>query len=93
MVSLILVTPSEYCFADLNSNHSVIMAYLHLLNRKHSNMRVAVGKPANIVDMSMMGKKLISEMDKTAAELPDDLGEEALNDQTDLKNEEFIYIL
>lgn len=69
------------------------MAYLALLNRKHSAMRIAVGKPANIVDLSMMGKDHISKLDKTEAEVPEDLGEQALLDMTDLKNEDFIYIL
>jgi hypothetical protein len=69
------------------------MLYLKFLNQKHSQMRVAVGKPAVIVDLSMMGKKEISEMDKTQTEIPEDLGEDAFMDQTDLKNEDFIYIL
>lgn len=56
-------------------------------------MRVAKGKPEKLVDLSMMGKKQISQMDKTAEGLTEDLGEAALEDVTDLKNEDFIYIL
>jgi hypothetical protein len=68
------------------------MLYLHILNKKHSAMRVALGKQALLVDLSLMGKKHISQMEKTEA-IPEDLGLQAFEDVTDLKNEDFIYIL
>jgi len=71
---------------------ALIMIYLQYLNKKHSAMRVAVGKPAQILDLSMMGKKELSQMNKTEEVMPDDLGDQAFDDMTDLKNEDFIYI-
>jgi hypothetical protein len=55
-------------------------------------MRVALGKPENLIDLSILGKKAISELEKSEG-TPEDLGIQAFEDATDLKNEEFIYIL
>jgi hypothetical protein len=86
------LTANLIMFCALAILSGAIMAYLTFLNHKHANMRVAVGKSAQIVDMSMVGKKELSKMDKTGA-VPEDLGEQAFEDQTDLKNEDFIYII
>lgn len=67
------------------------------LNRRHAKKREQMGKSAQIVDESMMRKDHIE--DSKAVEL----GEEAntqraveedngLQDMTDLKNEDFIYV-
>jgi hypothetical protein len=71
------------------------MLYLRLLNHRHSVQRVALGKPAKIVDLSMLGKDEVAKMDKRDMEhqLPDHLGESAiLDDVTDVKNEDFVYV-
>jgi hypothetical protein len=68
------------------------MVYLAFLNKRHSNARVAMGKPAEIVDLSMMGKDEVSRMDKTET-VPDNIGEAALvDDITDIRNEDFVYV-
>lgn len=84
----------------------LIPLYLVLLNKRHAKQREQVGKSAAIVDESMIGKDKIrtgKEMEVEDAE-----GQEAaattggagrtveedkgLNDVTDLKNEDFVYV-
>jgi len=71
--------------------------YLMFLNKWHGKKRVQLGKRANIVDESMMKKK---EMEQAAqggeldhkehiTSVEDDRG---LQDLSDLKNEDFIYV-
>lgn len=71
----------------------VTAAWLKILNRKHANMRVAVGKPAVIVDLSMMSNKELLDSGATANEVEGErMGDKAFDDITDLKNEDFIYV-
>ncbi|KAI5865836.1 MFS general substrate transporter [Durotheca rogersii] len=75
----------------------LIPLYLIYLNRVHAKRREEVGKNANIVDESMVRRKDMQEgkavdLDMnvlTGPSLEDDNG---LNDLTDLKNEDFIYV-
>jgi hypothetical protein len=62
------------------------------LNKKHANMREAVGKSANVVDQSMIGKTMVQDvsLNKKGEQVPE-AGDNGLNDMTDLKNEDFIY--
>lgn len=55
-----------------------------LLNRKHAALREQLGKSAVVVDRSMMNVE--------GEELNDGTGERAFDDETDLKNEDFIFI-
>jgi hypothetical protein len=71
--------------------------YLVFLNRWHGKKRVQLGKRADIVDGSMMKKK---EMQQTQEERDPDQKEQGANieddnglqDLSDLKNEDFIYV-
>lgn len=75
----------------------LIVLYLKFLNRKHASMRSAVGKSAEIQDESMMRKADLKALGKgigggqatTADGVTEDNG---LNDMTDLRNEDFIYV-
>ena len=55
-----------------------------LLNKKHAALREQLGKSAVVVDRSMMNVE--------GEELSDGTGERAFDDETDLKNEDFIFI-
>ncbi|KAG6827967.1 hypothetical protein H0H92_009828, partial [Tricholoma furcatifolium] len=62
----------------------ITAAYLAFQNRQHANRRAALGKAANVVDVSL--------------EKDVDNGEAAVNDQafldlTDAQNEDFIFAL
>lgn len=66
------------------------------LNKQHANRRVAMGKSATIVDRSMMTDQ--ERADDTAATGSTEdgtlnaSGENAFEDMTDLKNEDFIFV-
>lgn len=70
--------------------------YITYLNKKHAAARERMGKSAHIVDLSMAkGSRLA---DKGALEGEDGkvgagVGDKAFEDVTDLKNEDFIYVL
>ncbi|PGH27216.1 hypothetical protein AJ80_01173 [Polytolypa hystricis UAMH7299] len=72
--------------------------YLIYLNRQHGKQREALGKSANIIDESMIGKDKIGvskelgveEGKGTAAHTVDE--DKGLANTTDLKNEDFIYV-
>ncbi|KAH7304676.1 allantoate permease [Stachybotrys elegans] len=71
----------------------LIPLYLMALNRWHAKKREELGKRTDLVDESMMQKKdwtkeIELEMNQTKA-VEEDNG---LQDQTDLKNEDFIYV-
>lgn len=61
-----------------------------LLNKKHAKRRVAVGKSAVVIDRSMMSTKeravhdAVNETQATESK--------AFDDETDLKNEDFIFV-
>lgn len=67
------------------------MAYIFFLNKKHETKRVAVGKPAKIIDHSM---NAVGEFDvdknETSHTMPESVN--AFRDLTDLENEDFIYV-
>lgn len=68
------------------------VAYLRILNRKHANMRVAAGKSADIVDLSMQTNKELREKGLVANELEGEaVGNHGFDDMTDLRNEDFCY--
>lgn len=68
--------------------------YLTLLNKHHASQRVQMGKMGRIVDLSMEGgRALAAHLDGGFSEeqvAPG--GEKAFDDETDLKNEDFIYV-
>jgi hypothetical protein len=73
--------------------------YLMFLNRRHAKMRAQLGKSEHIVDESMLRKQDMSDSKQVDLEqnehapnstLEDDKG---LHDVTDLKNENFIYVV
>lgn len=55
-----------------------------VLNKRHATLREQLGKSAVIVDKSMM--------DVRGNEVDDGTGERAFDDETDLKNEDFIFV-
>jgi hypothetical protein len=59
------------------------------LNKKHATRRQELGKSAVIVDRSMMNareREIINESEGEST------GDRAFDDETDLKNEDFIYV-
>ena len=61
----------------------VTAGYLRLLNRKHANMRVAVGKSATIVDLSMMTTEELKAQGLSGNEIEgEQIGEKAFDDIT-----------
>lgn len=69
------------------------------LNRRHAKKREQLGKTTQIVDESMMRKGQME--NSKAVELEEDIGnrqprdidaDNGLQDMTDLKNEDFIYV-
>lgn len=79
-------------------NHtSIADIYLLYLNKRHANMREAVGKSAQIVDESMIGKEKIEVIKVVQLEdvnaVPDRrVVDKGFSDTTDLQNEDFIYV-
>jgi heme/copper-type cytochrome/quinol oxidase subunit 4 len=68
------------------------MLWVMMLNRKHAAARERMGKAANIVDLSMEKGR---QVDAEEAEhiQASGVGDKAFDDVTDLKNEDFIYLL
>jgi hypothetical protein len=66
------------------------MAYLHFMNKKHEQRRVAVGKSAKVVDQSMQAVQATSDdkEDVPAQQMEDN----AWKDLTDWQNEDFVYV-
>ncbi|TVY84922.1 putative transporter [Lachnellula suecica] len=65
--------------------------WLALLNKRHSKQRVQVGKSAVIIDRSMMNSHERT-VDGAVSEQIEDTGNKAFDDETDLKNEDFIFV-
>jgi hypothetical protein len=67
--------------------------WLRLLNRKHRIRREELGKRGDVVDWSMQERKEgegnVDEADGVADGLG---GDKAFDDETDLRNEDFIYV-
>lgn len=75
----------------------VVTLYLQVLNRKHAAQRAAVGKVADKVDESMIGKDKIGQNKAIELENGTDATDPVAQDKgfadvTDLKNEDFIYV-
>ena len=66
--------------------------YLLFLNKRHANRRVALGKAAEIVDRSMEDKKTWAKMEAEAGPEGRQSFDKAFDDETDLRNEDFIYV-
>jgi hypothetical protein len=66
--------------------------YIRILNRKHAARRVALGKPAEIVDVSMEAAQTLREKGEALNVEEGGVGENAFDDITDLQNEDFIYV-
>lgn len=84
---------------NLSNLSSLIPIYLKYLNVQHAKRREALGKSTQIVDESMMRNKDVQE--SKAVELEGDLQQQqhraieedhGLQDMTDLKNEDFIFV-
>ncbi|KAL2866929.1 putative MFS transporter [Aspergillus lucknowensis] len=72
-------------------------AYLYRLNRRHAKKREAVGKNAQVVDESMLGKEKLQaskalEVEDAGAAGGQNGVDKGFLDTTDLKNEDFIYV-
>jgi hypothetical protein len=70
----------------------VAISWITILNRKHATQRQALGKSAEIVDFSMQTKRYEVETGEDANAQSGGIGERGFDDETDLKNEEFIYL-
>jgi len=61
----------------------ITAGYLRFLNRKHANMRVAVGKSATIIDLSMMSNNELRDQGLAGNEIEgENVGEKAFDDIT-----------
>lgn len=69
------------------------MLWVKVLNRKHAAARERLGKSANVVDLSMQTAKHEVDADEAANVEASGVGDKAFDDVTDLKNEDFIYLL
>ena len=65
--------------------------YLMILNKRHSNTRERLGKPATIKDVSMSRVKARAEIANESQD-EDVTGHHAFNDKTDWENEDFIFV-
>jgi dipeptide/tripeptide permease len=66
--------------------------WVKILNRKHAARREALGKSAEVVDLSMETGSKVRETGGALNAEDGGLGEKAFDDETDLKNEDFIYL-
>ncbi|KAF2968306.1 hypothetical protein GQX73_g5254 [Xylaria multiplex] len=84
-------------FAFVGTLGLLIPLYLMFLNKKHGKKRVQLGKRAEIVDESMLKKKEIQQaQDSDGADQKEQVisieNDNGLQDRSDLKNEDFIYV-
>ncbi|KAF8861432.1 MFS general substrate transporter [Acephala macrosclerotiorum] len=66
--------------------------YLMFLNKKHASKRQRLGKSAIVVDRSMMNAQERAIDDSVDEGTGREGGEKAFDDETDLKNEDFIFV-
>jgi hypothetical protein len=66
--------------------------YLAFLNKRHANRRVALGKAADVVDQSMEDSNAWAKSDADAGPGRRQSLDKAFDDETDLRNEDFIYV-
>lgn len=71
---------------------STAAVYIKVLNRGHAARRVALGKPAEVVDLSMEAAETLREKGEALNVEEGGVGENAFDDITDLQNEDFIYV-
>lgn len=70
--------------------------YITYLNKRHAAARERMGKSARVVDLSMAKSSKLASEDDTAVndgKAAGGVGDKAFDDVTDLKNEDFIYVL
>lgn len=68
--------------------------WIKILNKKHAAARERMGKSAKVVDLSMESKHALATKDEVVNDVEGTgLGDKAFEDVTDLKNEDFIYLL
>ncbi|KAK8212370.1 allantoate permease [Phyllosticta capitalensis] len=68
------------------------MFWIALLNRRHARTRESKGKSAKIVDLSMQKPISSDDKDETVEQNADAQEDKAFNDETDLQNEDFIFL-
>lgn len=68
--------------------------WIRVLNKKHAVTREGMGKPADVVDLSMENKKGFAVNDDPTEDggPTGGVGDKAFDDVTDLLNEDFIYV-
>ncbi|KAH8800890.1 major facilitator superfamily domain-containing protein [Xylogone sp. PMI_703] len=69
--------------------------WLIILNKSHAKKRVQLGKSATIIDKSMMNAtetQAAAGVIEGQEESQDRIGDKAFDDETDLKNEDFIFV-
>ncbi|KAJ8087519.1 hypothetical protein AAF712_006640 [Marasmius tenuissimus] len=76
------------CWAALAVMTGVTAVYLKYLNQKHEATRLRVGKVGKVIDRSLESYKAVDKGKEGEAK-----NEQAFDDLTDLKNEDFIYVL
>lgn len=67
------------------------MMYLAILNKKHEQQRVALGKDAKVVDQSMFAVGTVP-TDKEGEPTQQVINDNGFQDLTDWKNEDFVYV-
>jgi len=70
----------------------IISIYIFYLNKVHARTRTRVGKSADVVDRSLLSQHEIDLLDGTSEGESGLVGEKAFDDETDLKNEDFIFV-
>ena len=68
------------------------IVWVRVLNRKHAVTRVALGKSADLVDLSMETNHNLKEAGDVVNADNGGVGDKAFDDETDLRNEDFIYL-
>lgn len=68
------------------------MLLIKILNRKHAARRIALGKAENPQDLSMVDRRNLTDPDEALNQGEGGVGENAFEDVTDGKNEDFIYV-
>lgn len=71
------------------------MGYLLLLNKKHEEKRVSMGKSAKIFDKSMAAVGAVPEEEEEECKISaqqERVDDNAFRDLTDLDNEDFAYV-
>ncbi|KEY73009.1 hypothetical protein S7711_04673 [Stachybotrys chartarum IBT 7711] len=89
--------PDRRAASRANYAFRLIPLYLMVLNRRHAKKREELGKTAQVVDESMMGKghmenSKMAGIEDAAANQRRVEEDNGLKDMTDLKNEDFIYV-